>query len=133
MYQQASYWGFNEPSSLLAPYAFFLFMFIGGAMTCLVMRCIAPSDSSAGRKYTSRQYWLCAGIAGFTVTDNVVSIVAITFIGGMLYSIVYGWVVVATALIRRFFLKRNIGIWQWAGVFCVSAGLTIAGAAGGEG
>jgi len=138
IYQQASYWGFNEPGSLLAPYSFFFFMFLGGTIHVLLKRLLRRSEtqsaSAAGneQRYTKRQQMLALMIAGFTVTDNVASIVGISYIGSMLYSIIFGWIVVATAVIRRFLLMKSLGFWQWIGVICVSLGLTLAGLEGEE-
>lgn len=133
LYQQASYWGFNQPTSFLAAYAFFFFMCSGGLVQLLVERrgrAGLTEDSVSHRRYTTRQKQLCLGIGILTLMDNVIAIVGITYIGGMLYSIIYGWVVVTTALIRRFVLKKTIGKFQWIGVIVVGAGLSIAGLEG---
>jgi len=114
-------------------------MLLGGIIHVLLQRSLGPSegesDSAPGneRKYTRRQKMLVLLIAAFTVVDNVVSIVGITYVGGMLYCIVYGWVVVAAAVIRRFMLRRSLGFWQWTGVMAVSVGLSIAGLTGEQG
>jgi len=135
IYQQAAYWGFNEPTSCLAPYIFFFCMLFGGLFqVCFDRRCSESStESEASQRYSDHQVKLCIGIAVLTVMDNVMSICSIVYIGGMLYSIIYGWVVVATAIIRRVYLKRSHTRCQWLGITIVSAGLSIAGISGDKG